>query len=230
MSKKEGETAMAEETVDTGNTADVGDVGTTNTETVNENINDNGTTTETNTEVNEGEQSAEQEVTTQALDYNAIKLPDGVSVSDEDRAKFIETVDKFGFKDQDSLQAFVDWMFAEAENNKALLAQQQADADKKWEDIKSSWKTSLESDADFGKDYDMNIKRANDVISKFGGSELATWLKESDLAGQPALLKTFARIGKEIEDARLIKGQSGIETNKVRRDRYNQPMLVYKED
>lgn len=230
MSKKEGETAMAEETVDTGNTADVGDVGTTNTETVNENINDNGTTTETNTEVNEGEQSAEQEVTTQALDYNAIKLPDGVSVSDEDRAKFIETVDKFGFKDQDSLQAFVDWMFAEAENNKALLAQQQADADKKWEDIKSSWKTSLESDADFGKDYDMNIKRANDVISKFGGSELATWLKESDLSGQPALLKTFARIGKEIEDARLIKGQSGIETNKVRRDRYNQPMLVYKED
>lgn len=230
MSKKEGETAMAEETVDTGNTADVGDVGTTNTGTVNENINDNGTTTETNTEVNEGEQSAEQEVTTQALDYNAIKLPDGVSVSDEDRAKFIETVDKFGFKDQDSLQAFVDWMFAEAENNKALLAQQQADADKKWEDIKSSWKTSLESDADFGKDYDMNIKRANDVISKFGGSELATWLKESDLAGQPALLKTFARIGKEIEDARLIKGQSGIETNKVRRDRYNQPMLVYKED
>ena len=183
---------MAEETVDTGDKADAVDVGSANTESVNENITDNGATTETNTTANEGEQSAEQEVATQALDYTAIKLPEGVSVSDEDRAKFIETVDKFGFKDQDSLQAFVDWMFAEAENNKTLMAQQKADADKKWEDIKSSWKTSLESDADFGKDYDMNIKRANDVITKFGGSELATWLKESDLAGQPALLKTFA--------------------------------------
>ena len=221
---------MAEETVSTGDKADAVDVGSANTESVNKNITDNGATTETNTTANEGEQSAEQEVATQALDYTAIKLPEGVSVSDEDRAKFIETVDKFGFKDQDSLQAFVDWMFAEAENNKTLMAQQKADADKKWEDIKSSWKTSLESDADFGKDYDMNIKRANDVITKFGGSELATWLKESDLAGQPALLKTFARIGKEIEDARLIKGQSGIEKSKVLRDRYNQPMLVYKED
>ena len=221
---------MAEETVDTGDKADAVDVGSANTESVNENITDNGATTETNTTANEGEQSAEQEVATQALDYKAIKLPEGVSVSDEDREKFIETVDKFGFKDQNGLQAFVDWMFAEAENNKTLMAQQKTDADKKWEDIKSSWKTSLESDADFGKDYDMNIKRANDVITKFGGSELATWLKDSDLAGQPALLKTFARIGKEIEDARLIKGQSGVEKSKVLRDRYNQPMLVYKED
>lgn len=218
---------MAEEmTVDTGNVEA--------TEGVNEASNDatmdisnDGVTTETNTVTEEVQQGAEPEAV--ALDFNNIKVPEGVSVSDEDRANFQELVEKFGFKDQEGLQNFVDWVFKEANDTEAQMAAQEEQSKQQWEEIKSGWQTSLQGDAEFGKDYDLNIKRANDVITKFGGSELAQWLKESDLAGQPALLKTFARIGKEIEDARLFKGQGGIESPRARRDRYNQPMLVYKD-
>lgn len=218
---------MADEsTVDTGITAT--QEGTTEAPAeVAADISNDGGMTETNTTTEEVQQGAETEAV--ALDFNKIKVPEGVSVSDEDRANFQGLVEKFGFKDQEGLQNFVDWVFKEASDNEAQMAAQEEQSKKQWEEIKSGWQTSLQGDAEFGKDYDMNIKRANDVMTKFGGSELAQWLKDSDLAGQPALLKTFARLGKELEDARLVKGQSGIESSRVKRDRYNQPMLVYKD-
>lgn len=218
---------MADEsTVDTGITAT--QEGTTEAPAeVAADISNDGGMTETNTTTEEVQQGAETEAV--ALDFNKIKVPEGVSVSDEDRANFQGLVEKFGFKNQEGLQNFVDWVFKEASDNEAQMAAQEEQSKKQWEEIKSGWQTSLQGDAEFGKDYDMNIKRANDVMTKFGGSELAQWLKDSDLAGQPALLKTFARLGKELEDARLVKGQSGIESSRVKRDRYNQPMLVYKD-
>lgn len=227
---------MADDAVtDTGiNTVDAGTEGGA-TESV-ENVGDNGATTETNTGHSAEQQGADgadvgQEVL--ALDYNAVKLPDGVSVSDEDRAKFIEAVDKFGFKNQEGLQNFVDWVFNTAAEGRAQMQKQSEEqalaSQREWDEIKSGWKTSLESDADFGKDYDMNIKRANDAITRFGGSELSSWLKDADLIGHPAILKTFARVGKEIEDARLLKGDKGVEISKRPVDRYNQPMFTYKE-
>lgn len=218
---------MADEsTVDTGITATK--EGTTEAPAeVAADISNDGGMTETNTTTEEVQQGADTEAV--ALDFNKIKVPEGVSVSDEDRANFQGLVEKFGFKNQEGLQNFVDWVFKEASDNEAQMAAQEEQSKKQWEEIKSGWQTSLQGDAEFGKDYDMNIKRANDVMTKFGGSELAQWLKDSDLTGQPALLKTFARLGKELEDARLVKGQSGIESSRVKRDRYNQPMLVYKD-
>lgn len=227
---------MAEDAVtDTGvNAVDTGAEGGA-VETV-ENVGDNGAATDNNTEQSVEQQGVADTDATQmisALDYSALKVPEGMSVSDEDRARFQETVDKFGFKNQEGLQNFVDWMFKTAEEGQAQMqkhSEEQALASQKeWEEIKSGWKVSLEKDADFGKDYDMNIKRANDAMSKFGGSELTNWLKEADLIEHPALIKTFARIGKEVEDARLIKGDKGVEVSKRPVDRYNQPMFVYNE-
>lgn len=200
------------------------------------NVGDNGAATDNNTEQSAEQQGAVDADATQmisALDYSALKVPEGMSVSDEDRARFQETVDKFGFKNQEGLQNFVDWMFKTAEEGQAQMQKQReeqaAASQKEWEEIKSGWKVSLEKDADFGKDYDMNIKRANDAMSKFGGSELTNWLKEADLIEHPALIKAFARIGKEVEDAKLIKGDKGVEVSKRPVDRYNQPMFVYNE-
>lgn len=201
-----------------------------------ENVGDNGAVADNNTEQSAEQQGAGDVDATQVadvLDFSAIKLPEGVSVSDEDRAKFQETASKFGFKNQEGLQNFVDWIYATAAEGNAQMQkhnEEQAKASQKeWEEIKSGWKVSLEKDADFGKDYDMNIKRANDAMSKFGGSELTNWLKEADLIEHPALIKTFARIGKEIEDARIVKGDKGVEVSKRPVDRYNQPMFVYNE-
>lgn len=227
---------MAEDAVtDTGvNAVDTGSDGGA-VETV-ENVGDNGAVADNNTEQSAEQQGAGDVDATQVgdvLDYSALKLPEGVTVSDEERAKFQETASKFGFKNQEGLQNFVDWIFKTAEDGQAQMqkhSEEQAKASQKeWEEIKSGWKVSLEKDADFGKDYDMNIKRANDAMSKFGGSELTNWLKEADLIEHPALIKTFARIGKEVEDARLVKGDKGIEISKRPVDRYNQPMFVYNE-
>lgn len=227
---------MAEDAVtDTGeNAVDTGTDGGA-VETV-ENVGDNGAVTDNNTEQSAEQQGAGDAGATQVadvLDFSALKLPEGVTVSDEERAKFQETASKFGFKNQEGLQNFVDWIYETAAEGNAQMqkhSEEQAKASQKeWEEIKSGWKVSLEKDADFGKDYDMNIKRANDAMSRFGGSELTNWLKEADLIEHPALIKTFARIGKEVEDARLIKGDKGVEVSKRPVDRYNQPMFVYNE-
>jgi hypothetical protein len=224
---------MAEDAVtDTGtNVVDGANEGATEA-TVN--VDNNGGTTDTNTEQSVEQQGVADTDATQmvsALDYSALKVPEGMSVSDEDRARFQETVDKFGFKNQEGLQNFVDWMFKTAEEGQAQMQkhseEQAAASQKEWEEIKSGWKVSLEKDADFGKDYDMNMKRANDAMSRFGGSELTNWLKEADLIEHPALIKAFARIGKEVEDAKLLKGEKSAETTKRPVDRYNQPMFVY---
>lgn len=198
------------------------------------NVDNNGAATDTNTEQDVEQQGAEETPVTQdvsELDFSSIKLPEGVSVSDEDRANFAETAKKFGFKNQEGLQNFVDWIYETAAQGQAQMQkhseEQAAASQKEWEEIKSGWKVSLEKDADFGKDYDMNIKRANDAMSRFGGSELTNWLKEADLIEHPALIKAFARIGKEVEDAKLLKGEKSAETTKRPVDRYNQPMFVY---
>lgn len=226
---------MAEDAVtDTGNNVADGAVEGVADATVN--VGDNGATTDTNTEQVVEQQGAEETTATQGeveLDFSSIKLPEGVSVSDEDRANFAETAKKFGFKNQEGLQNFVDWIYETAAQGQAQMQkhneEQAAASQKEWEEIKSGWKVSLEKDADFGKDYDMNIKRANDAMSRFGGSELTNWLKEADLIEHPALIKAFARIGKEVEDAKLLKGEKGVETSKRPVDRYNQPMFVYNE-
>lgn len=190
---------------------------------------DGGTQTETNTGTQDTEQGAGQDVSTQGFDFEKIKMPDGVSVSAEDKERFSGLLNRFGFNDQEKAQAFTDWIFEEAKKAQDEMSGQEEASKKEWENIKAGWKSTLEGDADFGKDYDLNIKRANDAMVKFGGSELQTWLKDSDLAGHPALLKTFARIGKEIEDAKLLTGEAGKEMSSRKADRYGNPMFTYKE-
>lgn len=202
-------------------------------ETTSVDVEENGVQTETNTETQEVDKGVDTNESAPVIDLSAIKLPAGMSVSDEDKNKFSAIVDKIGFKDQAALQAFVDWSIeTAAEENTKRQKQAEADAEaskKEWEEIKSGWKTSLESDADFGKEFDLNMKRANDAIAKFGGSELVALLKDTDFTGHPVIVKTFARIGKEIEDARLLSGSKTVETQKRPVDRYNQPMLTYKD-
>ena len=181
-------------------------------------VSNNGETTDT-----------KEEVTISELDFKTLKLPDGISVSEADGAKLLADVKEFGITTQDGLQKFTDWVFRMSAENDAALAEQENKSKQEWEDIKSGWKESLQKDADFGKNYDANMKRASDAITKFGGSELNEWLDNSDLRDNPVIIKTFARIGKEFEDARLLSGSQSVDTPKVKRDRYNQPMLTFKD-
>ena len=221
---------MADDTVtQTGDKADVTEAtGAEKTDAMD--TQPSGDITETKTdEVTDTKETTPENV----YDLSKIKLPDGVTVSDEDRAKFGEAIKGFGFKDQEGLQNFIDWVFKTSADNQKVMEeqakQQEEQSAKEWEEIKKGWETSLKSDADFGKDYDANIKRANEAIAKFGGSELSDWLKQTDFATNPAILKTFARIGKEIEDAKLVGGLQAKSGDRVQRDRYNQPMLKYKD-
>ena len=224
---------MADDTVtQTGDKADVTEAtGAEKTEAMD--TQESGNITENNTNEGEASQGDEQETSDLVYDLSKIKLPDGVAVSDEERAKFGELIKDFGFKDQEGLQHFVDWVFKTSADNQKVLEdqakQQQEQSAKEWEEIKKGWETTLKGDADFGKEYDANIKRANDAIIKFGGSELSDWLKQTDFASNPVILKTFARIGKEIEDAKLVGGLQAKSGDRVQRDRYNQPMLKYKD-
>lgn len=219
---------MSEEINETGNVgeevADTADVTETPVDTEN-----SGDVTETNTETTENEQGVQETESTQTVDINAIKLPEGMSASDEDKKNVLATAERLGINTQEGLQGFVDWLAEAVEKNQTETATAEEQSKKEWETIKAGWKTSLESDADFGKDYDANMERANKAMQQFGGSELSQWLKDSDLAGHPALIKAFARVGKEIEDAKIVTGNRTSQSSMVQRDRYNQPMIKYKD-
>jgi hypothetical protein len=218
MSREEGERVMDDTVAETGNVdVEASDVKQEEVNATNDVI-ENGETTDT-----------KEEATPLELDFKTLKLPEGVSVSDAEGAKLLADVKEFGITTQEGLQKFTDWVFRMSAENDAVLAEQENKNKQEWEDIKSNWKETLQKDADFGKDYDANIKRANDAINRFGGSELNEWLDSSDLRDNPAIIKTFARIGKEFEDAKLLSGSPSIDAPRVKRDRYNQPMLTFKD-
>jgi hypothetical protein len=227
MSRNKGEVLMTDETGnETTVTQESVDTGVDNTAT-------GGNATDTVTDGNEGtapdNNTADNGTVDSVLNFDTLKLPEGMSVSEEEKAQFMDLAKKVGIKDPEGLQGFADWVLETSKQSEAEQAQAEENAKKEWEQIKSGWKETLQKDADFGKEYDLNIKRANDAMVKFGGSELTDWLKSADLAEHPALLKTFARIGKEIEDAKILTGSSSVEVAKVKRDRYNNPMISYKE-
>jgi hypothetical protein len=75
---------------------------------------------------------------------------------------------------------------------------------------RKEWEASLRSEWT-GKDYDDNIAAAVHGVQQFGGAELSEVLNESGLANHPAVIKAFARIGRQVAEGQFIPA-AGSET------------------
>ncbi len=187
-------------------------------------VDENNTTSESSTDVGEGEQTSE------AFSWDTAKLPDGVTLTDEQKSYLDEWSGKI--KNQGDLIDFVMDITkkgqADVDANKAKEAEATAQKDKdSFNNLVQKWQKELKSDADFGKDYDSNVNKVNGLINKFGGQEMAKMLTDLGFKDEPNLNKFMLKIANEFEDAKIITGNKTNSSDMVRRDRLGNPTLTF---
>lgn len=75
-----------------------------------------------------------------------------------------------------------------------------------WTQQVEQWQTELREDPEFGKDFDANLKSAQKAVKDFGDPALLEALEETGMGNHPALVRTFAAIGKAISEDKIVMG------------------------
>ena len=98
------------------------------------------------------------------------------------------------------LQKFQDNVDSETETQKQAQAQQ--------------WKDSITNDAEIGgKSFKENIQLANQVLDTFGSSEINEAFKDTSIGNNPSIVRLLVRIGKAMQNDKLITGQTNSHTD-----------------
>lgn len=158
-------------------------------------------------------------------EFDKIKLPDGFTATDEQKAEFAKDAEALGIKTQDGAQRFIDWILEKAKMANTDLAKQQ---ENDIGSLEKTWTDEGKKDPVLGKDYDKNVSDAMDVASKMFSPRTMEFLKETRFEKNPDFLKDMLRIAKERADAELFSGSSKTTSNKVVRDSQGRPMLTFK--
>lgn len=99
---------------------------------------------------------------------------------------------------------------------------------KRLDESNSKAKSELESlQTEWGKAYDVNVKKANYALSKFADPELVKHLADTGLANNAYLIKMLAKVGGDMAEDNFVDGTLQVRTpdaaitemNKVRGDK-----------
>lgn len=159
------------------------------------------------------------------FDLAKLKLPDGVTVTDEEKTAFLADAEKLGIKTQDSAQKFVDWIFEKSKQANDMLAKQQQND---MGELEKQWDEEGKKDPVLGKDYDKNVSDAMETANQIFSPRTIEFLKETRFERNPDFLKDMLRIHKERADAELISGRITIPADRIKRDSQGNPMLNFK--
>lgn len=181
---------------------------------------DNNKTNDTNAqEGSDGNQ-------TEGFDFGKLKLPDGLTVTDEEKAAFQKDAEAIGIKTQEGAQKFIDWVLSKASQANANSAKQQ---EIELDDLDKTWSEEGKKDPVLGKDYDKNVADAMETAGQIFSPRTIEFLKDTRFEKNPDFLKDMLRIHKERADAELIMGKTTPQINKVQRDSQGNPMLQFKQ-
>jgi hypothetical protein len=159
------------------------------------------------------------------IDLGQLKLPDGVTVTDEEKEAFRLDAEAIGIKDNAGAQKFLDWILNKSKEGQDNFAKQQEN------DIgalEKSWTEEGKKDPVLGKEYDKNVSDAMETASKIFSPRTIEFLKDTRFTSNPDFLKDMLRLAKERADAELIMGKSPLQSSKVQRDSHGNPMLTFK--
>lgn len=174
----------------------------------------------------EGAQEGGDQNQTEGYSLESLKLPEGITVTDEEKAAFQKDADALGIKTQEGAQKFLDWILSKA-------AQANADSAKQHENdianLEKQWDEEGKKDPVLGKDYDKNVSDAMETASQVFSPRTMEFLKETRFEKNPDFLKDMMRLHKERADAELISGKTAIPTQRVQRDSQGNPMLKFKQ-
>lgn len=129
-------------------------------------------------------------------------LHEGITITPEAVSSFQAKMHKAGVP---ANQANVLWNDYVGMINDSLVAKDEADT-------AALEEASANQKQRWGKDYDVNLKRANMVVTKLGGKEAVEQF--GDLGSKPAVLEVLSKVGKMMsEDSMNRLGFSSLDTN-----------------
>lgn len=66
----------------------------------------------------------------------------------------------------------------------------------------------LELKRDFGNKFDVEVKNANKALAAYTDKAFAEYMNQSGLGNHPALVKAFAKIGRELSEDKLVQSET----------------------
>lgn len=143
---------------------------------------------------------------------------EGLDFSEEQKKASIELMKTFGVTNKEQADNLVNFMKRYEEARVSMDKQNT-------EDMLSNWDKVLDEDKDFSRDYDKNIALANNALKRYGTDELDKWLSETGFNRHPEIVKMFYRIGKDLEEAKVLTGSNAAE--KLKHDKYGNPLFNF---
>ena len=139
------------------------------------------------------ETKAKLQTAPETADAYQLAIPDGIKVDDSFVAEAKAWAHTAGMS-QAQFEAFAKpYMEAQRQYEQQVQQAEQAGID----GLKKEW----------GPKFDENVKVAKDALTRFGGEEFKTYLDQTRLGNNPALIKAFVAIGKAISEDKLIEGE-----------------------
>ena len=163
--------------------------------------------------------------TPEQFEFEKLKLPEGITVTDEQRDGFLKDAESLGITTQEGAQRFIDWVFNKAKEFDSNLAKQQEDD---IGNLEKQWDEEGKKDPVLGKDYDKNVNDAMETAGQIFSHRTMEFLKDTRFEKNPDFLKDMLRLHKERADAELISGRTSIPETRVKRDSQGNPMLTFK--
>ena len=135
------------------------------------------------------------------------KLPEGVELSEEKYKAFEPIAKELGLTNEKA-QRLVE-LYTQMQNQDATsIKEQLANASKsEFEAKQSEYIEQAKSDKEFGGvNFEKNLAKANNALSRFANEEFIAELKKSGFANHPAMIKTWFNVAKAISEDTMETG------------------------
>lgn len=171
------------------------------------------------------EEAATNPFSKESLDWQ------GIDISDDQKDALVNRYSSW-FKDAKSAN---EYLKAVAEANKQRqeadekLATEKKEAQaRKIADLESGWEKSLKTDANYGRDYEGNNKRVNELMKKYWSEEEVAMLNKFGYSKFDIVRKGLLRMAQEREDAKVAGiGQPAPITSGQPTDRFGNTMFDF---
>jgi hypothetical protein len=159
-----------------------------------------------------------QEVGTES-ELDSFEFDSKYNFSEEQKKQSLDFMKQIGVTNKQQADKLIGFL----EETDRVRAEQEADSIEKMLD---AWDEQLENDEEFSKDYNRNIDLANKALMQYGGKELEEWLDKTGFNRKPEIVKMFYRIGKDLEEARVLNGAS-TRSEVLKHDKAGRPIFNF---
>lgn len=134
------------------------------------------------------------------LSFENIKLPEGLTIPDEDRTAVLDIMNDDKLSGADRLQRLVDFQ--------GQVMQRAAEANfKAWTDLQSQWQDAVRADPEIGGDkLQPALGEISKLVDKYGSPELREAMDTTGAGNHPAIVKFLSKVAKDLSEGGPVLG------------------------